>query len=562
MSRQDDASFPSSNRAARLRSSTQRRRGRELPWILTLVLGSGCLGPEEHRRSADEEVYALIDARRDQLFSAGSGFRLEGATDSLRQRILRGEFDSTRPITLAECLEIAAENSRDHQSRKEALYLAALDLTLERWRFANRPFASLGTSVEGTGSEAQEVGAQGEAGITRLLGSGASIIASIGSRLFRVVSTGDGWDAVGDLGLTFTQPLLRGAGAAIVREPLTQAERDLVYEVRAYERFRRTFAVDVARSMYDLLQSIDELANEEQNYQNLVALRERNAAMAEAGRMSEIEADQARQDELRSEARLLELRADLERARDAFNLFLGLPIGADVRLDTAEFERLTEEDSLLDEIVEGSAVRLALEARLDHLNTRDELADRERAVTIAEDALRAGLTLEAGANASGAEGRPLDLSEDRTTWSAGLVLDLPLDRKAERNAYRRALIQLDAFHREFEEEADRIEADVRDALRTAANARENYVIQKGAVQLAESRVEGAKLSLDAGRASTRDLLEAQSALVEAQNAATEALIDFTLARLDLYLQLEALRVEPGGLVVAEDLARTLREGDR
>lgn len=548
---------------ASLDSRPPQHRGLRHFWILVALLGASasCRSPEEYRRSADEETYAILDERRAQLFSDTSTFSIAENPDSLRQRLLRDEVDEG-PLSLAEVLEIAAENNRDFQARREQLYRTALDLTFERWRFSNRPFASLDGDVSGTGDESASASVDGQAGFTRLLGSGASIVADIGSSLFRVVSTGDGWDAVGDIGLSITQPLLRGAGKRIVMEPLTQAERDVVYEVRAYERFRRTFAVDVARRVYNLLQDDDELVNEERNYENLVDLRERNEALAQAGRMSDVEAAQARQDELRSEARLIALRANLERARDDFNFFLGLPIGVDLQLDPGEFERLTEVDELLDGIEEKRAVEVALEERLDHQTSRDVLDDAARSVMIAEDALRAGLSLSASANSSTEEGRPASFSFDDTSWSLGLSLDLPVDRVAERNAYRRSLISYEATRRSVEEEADGIEADVRDSLRNTENARKDYEIQKGAVMLAERRVEGALLSLDAGRASTRDVLEAREALVEAQNGATAALINFTLARLDLYVQLEALRVEPDGIRVDDEVATRLTEAAR
>ena len=52
------------------------------------------------------------------------------------------------------------------------------------------------------------------------------------------------------LPIQFVQPLLRGGGRAVVLEPLTQAERNLLYEIRGYARFRE----DVLRNP-DLLRS-------------------------------------------------------------------------------------------------------------------------------------------------------------------------------------------------------------------------------------------------------------------------------------------------------------------
>ena len=98
---------------------------------------------------------------------------------------------------------------------------------------------------------------------------------------------------------------------------------------------------------------------------------------------------------------------------------------------------------------------------------------------------------------------------------------------------------------------------MRQALRNAKNTKASYIIQVGAEQLAQRRVESATLNLRAGRASTRDVLEAQEALVDAQNTKTSALIDFTLARLDLYLELEILRVDETGIRVDDELTQRL-----
>ena len=505
--------------------------------LLGLCLCWACATPAEQVRAADAEVFALLEERRNELFSSSEPLTIDKQSESLREMIVAGTWTSTVPLSLIDCLEIAADNSRDYQSQKEQLYLEALDLTLERWQFSRRPFSSLGASTSGSDSGDDTVEAYASVGFTQLLGSGASIVTSIGTDLFRVVSTGSGWDVLTGISLSITQPLMRGAGRAIAREPLTQAERDLVYEVRSFERYRRTFAVDVAQRYYDLLEAIDELHNEEGNYANLTALRTRNEALSAAGRLSDIEADQARQNELRSETRLISLRASLERERDQLNLFLGLPVGALLPLDPQEFERLSSIDAWASGLDEEAAIVIALATRLDLMTTRDGLEDTRRRVAIAEDALRAGLGLDASMGAD----------QDGVSWSAALSLDLPADRVAERNAYRAQLISLASSERNLVASEDNIAAGVREALRNVRNSRQSFAIQEGAVILAQRRVESAQLNLDAGRASTRDWLEAREALLEAENAATSALITFTLARLDLYLQLEVLVVDEDGL---------------
>tara|TARA_R110002096_G_scaffold151998_4_gene314859 strand:+ start:18129 stop:19760 length:1632 start_codon:yes stop_codon:yes gene_type:complete len=536
---------------------------RSLPGALVslVVLSTSmtaCLTPEEYLAQADEQSYALIDARRAALFEEGGGFTIEPPADSLRQRILRGEWDGSRELDLLECLDIAAENSREYQSRKESLYLSALDLTLARWRLSNQPFATLGAGADGTPGSASDRNVDADAGLTRVLGSGASIVTSIGSSLFRVVTTGDGWDVVSNFNLSITQPLMRGAGRKITLEPLTQAERNLVYQARDFERFRRTYAVQVATQVYRLLLALDVLDNQIRNYENLAELRERNDAYADAGRMSRIEADQARQDELRSELDLVAQRAALARQFDNFKLFLGLPIDADLSLDRSEYDRIVTEDDVLENIDLMRAVEIALLERLDFRTTVDQFEDSRRRVGISRDAVRAGLGLDASVGSSTVDSGGTNFDATGTTWSAGLNFDLPVNRIPERNAYRSSLITLQVARRNVEQDSDQIEANVRDAVRVSVNARRSYEIQLGATQLAERRVESSRLNLEGGEASTRDVLESEEALRNARNSKTTALINYTLARLDLYLELEALRVSETGIGFEPDLLERVR----
>ena len=53
--------------------------------------------------------------------------------------------------------------------------------------------------------------------------------------------------------------------------------------------------------------------------------------------------------------------------------------------------------------------------------------------------------------------------------------------------------------------------------------------------------------LKAGRASSRDLLEAQSSLLSAQNDTTSTMIDFMVAKLSFYRDIGVLTVRPDGL---------------
>jgi outer membrane protein TolC len=194
------------------------------------------------------------------------------------------------------------------------------------------------------------------------------------------------------------------------------------------------------------------------------------------------------------------------------------------------------------------AIVIAIGERLDLKNTSGRVADADRKVEVAANALKAALdvsgTIDAGTQG---ETTPFDFDFDNARYSAGLSLELPLDKKAERNAYRQSLINLAASERNLEERIDEIKQEVRNSSRNLEQAEQSYNIQKNSLGLAEKRVESTTLLQQAGRASTRDVLESREALLDAQNAVSRALVDHFNARLDLLLAMERLKIRDDGL---------------
>ena len=516
---------------------------------LIALLVTACMAPGDYSAAADRDAYSLVAARRADIQESPDSFRLETPKGSLRSRLLAGEAPPDHPLALAEILEIAAENSRDFQERRESLYLSALDLTLEQWDLGWIPGAEATFAQSGTGSSSTLQDGTADLGLSKIFGTGGQLLAGLGLEFVRTLGAPGGWTSAGTLSLSFVQPLLRGAGRRIILEPLTQAQRDLVYEVRSYERFRRTFAVDVATRYYQVLQQMDSAHNAEMNFQNLQVLADRNRALAEAGRLDDLEVDQVRQDELRSLDRLLSTRAGLKQAEDSFKLFLGLPIATDLTFDPSELDRLREEEPVPENWSEQLVIEVALQARLDHLTILDEVDDAHRKAEIAGDALRAGLDFTMTAETLSASGRPLDFDLGDSTWTAALGLDLPLDRMAERNAYRASQISHESRRRAAEALGDSIRAALRDALRETEISLRSYGIQRDAVTLAERRVESTSMRLEAGRADTRDILEAEEALLDSRNSLTNVMVDYQLALLALHLDTEHLEVDETGIVL-------------
>ena len=132
-------------------------------------------------------------------------------------------------------------------------------------------------------------------------------------------------------------------------------------------------------------------------------------------------------------------------------------------------------------------------------------------------------------------------------YSALLTLDLPIERTAERNAYRSGLISLERTVRSLQSLEDQIKLSIRNRLGDMLEARESIRIQARSVFLAEKRVRSTTLFLEAGRAEIRDLLEAQDDLLSARNGFTSAAINYRIAELQLQRDTGLLAVDANGL---------------
>ncbi|MBN2451595.1 MAG: TolC family protein, partial [Lentisphaeria bacterium] len=205
------------------------------------------------------------------------------------------------------------------------------------------------------------------------------------------------------------------------------------------------------------------------------------------------------------------------------------------------------------EMEEATAVRIALACRRDLLVALAEVEDAQRDVMVAADNLRAELTLlgrahageSRGIGSAGQTNAAVDLEE--TYASALLDLDLPFERTQERNAYRDSLIRLEKAVRDLQALEDQIKLQVRDRLRGLQESRESVFIQTQAVRLAEKRVRSTDLFLQAGRASIRDVLEAQDDLVAAQNSLSTALVAYRVSEWQLQRDIGKLEVTADGL---------------
>ncbi|WP_020468312.1 TolC family protein [Zavarzinella formosa] len=269
-------------------------------------------------------------------------------------------------LTLDQAAELSLFNSREFQDRREDVYTAALPVTLQRFAFISQFYAteqavrelSATNSPDGPGSRWT---LNSNTGVSQLFPTGATLVAQLANRLVIDLSTKKPTIGFSNLALTLTQPLLRGGGWAVTLEPLTQAERDLVYGVRSYARFRKNYYVSIAgggdilnapysyaglslrgvgpslnapsQGYLPTLLSSAQQNNERENIVTLTKYLDLFREYQGRGDVSELQIGQVEQQLLRGQSTYLARQQDVQNGLDSFKLQLGVPTRTPLALD-------------------------------------------------------------------------------------------------------------------------------------------------------------------------------------------------------------------------------------
>lgn len=519
--------------------------------IFAFIL-SGCNKDTAHyKNDADKEVYGIIDQQWQSDFGPKSNYKIADSNtvsdDIGTSNVALDILPRSEVLTLEDAVYIATQNNRRYQSEKEELYVKALDLTLAAHQFAPSYFSKsdVGYSVD---SQDELIAAAGNFGFQRLYASGTQLSTDIAFAWVDILS-GDLRSGLGAVfQATITKPLLRDSQTKVLIENLTQAQRDSLYQIRLFSRFRKEFTVSVITSYYDTLLCYEKLENACQNHAQLTEIYELMEKMVKVGRLEKFELQQVQQDILESRDIRIRQQNKCKQALDELKIIMSIPPTTEIAIDTEGLSAIVSANLSAPEFTEQQAVVSALSTRLDLLNTADSINDAQRKIDVAAHAFKARLDITAStASVTKRVTSSTGLGSLKSSNSLGLELDLPLDRKAERNQYRKALINLEQAKRQYQESRDIAALQVRTAFRNLTQAASVSDVQLKSLDLAADRLKKTSVLLQYGRSNTRDILDAQEDLFDAKNAAAEAVVDFTIATLDFYRDAGVMQIKEDGM---------------
>ncbi|MBT4275979.1 MAG: TolC family protein [Verrucomicrobia bacterium] len=512
-----------------------------------------------YKKKTDKDVYSIIEQIETDLFGQSSEFSVDTRysgrlpEDISSQEIIDDRnFKEEKYIDINTSIDLAIQSSREYQNQKESLYLTALSLSETEFVFSPN-FLARSTASGDRGSNGERSGGvNSRLSVNQALRTGGNIGASFANDLLKFYTGNPRRSAVSTISVNLFQPLLRGAGRRVAAENLKQAERNVAYAIRDFSHFQNEFAVGTVLDYFRLLQNKDIIRNRYLDYQSRTNQTVRLNRRLDAGLETSVYIGQAQQSELSTRNAYINVIANYQTTLDRFKINLGLPLGVDLNLDDSSLESLSREGLPLLDIDPEYAFELALEYSWPLMNDIDRFEDSKRKVYVAANRLKTGIDFFADASLS--SDRPTDYTSfdpDDIRAGMGVELDLPINRFRERNQYRSTIISFEAALRRLSLALDNKRNQIRLGLRNLKQFEQNYQIQKLAVQLADERVTGADLNYQAGRATLRDIQDAQDDLVAARNSLITLVVDYLEARMSLLLDIGVLRTKGNAFWIDE-----------
>ena len=523
-------------------------------WIIIFLAGllAPACGTAYWAESADEDAAAVLGVKE----SAFERFRTKGLLRpdlgdevAVTDREPDGDVsDVPNLVGLRESLQIATDRNRDYKRERESLYLSALSLLTVRNTFSyffTGSLAALLTDTESTSHRNQNTF---RLGVSKILPTGGVVTfdasAAIESGSAQLNPEGGGYTLQQNWTASLSQPLLRDAGYETSHEPLTQAERNVVYAVRDFELFRQDFTIDVTARFYQLIRRIRVIENAEKDLEAKEFLRKQSKAKYEVDLATQVDLLRAEREYLRAENGLIRDREEFQLDLDRFKILLGLPTSfpLEIRYEEPGYTKL--------DVRLNIAVEAALHNRVDLLTAKDQFEDSERRVRISVNQLLPDLDIDARYTRSS----PITPFVNWTrlvdgAYAVGLTLELPFERVRERNAFRRAVIEKNRSHRSLTLTEDNVLLEVRGAIRRLYRAVASLDIRKREIEAAERESRAALIRFENAAASNRDVSDAQNAVLQAQNNYIADLVEYEVARIALLRAVGILFIDENGMWV-------------
>jgi outer membrane protein len=450
---------------------------------------------------------------------------------------------SSVSLGIEECRRLALQNNLDLKVQLFNPAIAGTSLTAAEAQFEAVFFDNLNASsskspiVPGVaGPRVDEVTPDG--GLTIPLRTGGSVridapVDVIHDHLPRGQSANN-WNT--DPSITFTQPLLQGAGLYVN----TQGIRIAFYEYQRAQAQTKLEVIrvlaDVDRAYWRLFAARGEQDVRKKQYDSAVAQLERARRQARAGVVAEVDvvrADSGVADTVESvlvaDNDIRQAERDLKRILNDPTLPLDLPTMILLSTPPAAFPYELDTERL---------IAAALRQRMEMLDLELQIAEQTSSVRVARNGLLPLVTMQYTYGVSGlghTAGQSFSQAWEKNAdrHIGGFQLSVPIGNEAARSNLRRAMLSRMQVLASREQQALQIRQDIANAVDTLRTDWQRIVAAHQRVVLSSRTLDVEVRQFNIGLRTSTDVLIAESDLASAQLAEVSAVSDYQIAQVDV-----------------------------
>jgi len=203
---------------------------------------------------------------------------------------------------------------------------------------------------------------------------------------------------------------------------------------------------------------------------------------------------------------------------------------------------------------EAAAIEYAVTHRLDLMNERGRVVDTWRAIFVAANQLKGDLNVTFNGNIATLpnDKNPFDFRASQSSYSVGVHFAAPLNRVAERNAYRQSLINYEDERRNYMALDDSIRSAIRGDLRNLQADRLSFELARQSLESAARGVESANESVQLAEnpnpaGLTLEVVNALNSVLLAKTTLIQSWVSYERDRMQLLLDMEKLELDNQGL---------------
>ena len=159
--------------------------------------------------------------------------------------------DGKLHINGQDAVRLALLHSTAYQRQLETMYMSALDVSAERFEFDTQFYGGYGSDYRSRGAAVAGSARSDLTLSTRNIqmrqkyAKGTSLVANFANSLMWQFSGPDTHSTTSLIDINIVQPLLRQGGKDKVLERLTRTERQMLYKIRDFQRYRKGFYLDI-----------------------------------------------------------------------------------------------------------------------------------------------------------------------------------------------------------------------------------------------------------------------------------------------------------------------------